>query len=505
MRRRRLAPLLAVAVIAGLTPTLAAGTAGAAPVPADQSGDLGAYARQHPNWQRCGADTPASFECATVRVPLDYRNPTGRAIDVAISRIKAANPAERHGVLLLNPGGPGGPGLGLPWEMDATLPQPVKDRYDRIGFDPRGIGRSTPVRCGLTREEGTLLRPYRTFDSNVAWARTVADKCRARAGDLLPYITTRNTARDMDVIRTVLGERRISYLGVSYGTALGAVYTQLFPSRADRFVLDSAVDPDRMWREMFRIWGSEGEANFRRWAQWTAERSDTYHLGDTPARVTATFRDLVARADREPIVVGTTPLDGARIRDNYRPMFATVAEAAKWVVILKQAAAGEPTPELPGTSVDGPDISGTWSVVCGDVRWPSDPWRYRVESALDTIRYPLYGDHTSGITPCAFWNAPREPLTVVDNRVPTLIVQNEWDSQTPLVAARSMHRALEGSRMITVDGGEGHGVYTYSGNRCADEATTAYLVTGRLPARDVTCQAGPDDRRVASVSPAQPR
>ncbi|MET7298857.1 alpha/beta hydrolase [Embleya sp. NPDC005575] len=423
---------------------------------------------------------------------------------MAISRIKAANPARRHGVLLLNPGGPGGPGLDLPWQMEAQLPQDVKDRYDLIGFDPRGVGRSTPVACDLTPEEQRAFRPDRTFDANVVWARTVADKCRAHSGDLIPYITTRNTARDMDVVRTVLGEHKISYPGVSYGTALGAVYTQMFPTRTDRFVLDSAVDPKRMWRGMIQVWGPEAEPAFQRWAKWTAERSATYHLGETPKEVAETFWNLVYRADRDPIVIGTTPLDGAQIRDEMRPRFFTVADGAKWVAILKRGAAGEPTPELPKPPAGRSDaIAALWSVVCGDATWPHDPWRYRVDSALDAIRYPIYGDYASGITPCAFWNTPREPANVVDNRVPTLIVQNEWDPQTPLVTAQAMHRALKGSRMITVDEGEGHGVYTYTGNRCADQATTDYLVTGRLPTRDVTCQAGPEDRR-ATISDAVP-
>ncbi|WP_235619301.1 alpha/beta hydrolase [Embleya scabrispora] len=501
MRGRRVALLLGAALSAGLTPALAAGAAQAAPLAADAPGRLDAYERQHPTWQRCAADAPAEFECATVQVPLDYRDPGGRRIEVAISRIKAADSHRRRGVLLLNPGGPGGPGLGLPWELDSSFPQSVKDRFDRIGFDPRGVGRSTPVDCGLTADEYNIFRPHRTFDANVAWARGVADKCRAHAGDLIPYVTTRNTARDMDVIRAVLGEKRISYLGLSYGTALGAVYTQMFPTRADRFVLDSSVGPDMMWRGQFRSWAPEAQAEFRRWTRWTAERSATYHLGDTPDEVAAGFRDLIARADRDPIVLGGTPVNGVQIRQTLRPMFATVAEAAKWVVVVKQGAAGEPTPELPQASP--PDPSASLTVVCGDVDWPRDVQRYRADSARDSVRYPVFGDLASGIMPCAFWAGPREPVTVVDNRVPALIVQNEWDPATPLSGARSMHRSLKGSRMITVDEGEGHGVYLFAGNRCADETTTAYLVTGRLPGADVTCRAQADDRRVASPPSAR--
>ncbi|MEW1928102.1 alpha/beta hydrolase [Streptomyces sp. NPDC088360] len=507
MQRRPLVPLLAVSVMAALAPALAAAPATASPsarsTPASAAADaepLRPYARQKPVWGKCGAGTPAALRCATLKVPLDYRDPGGKKIDIAISRLKTSAPGKRHGVLLSNPGGPGGPGLEMPLELERQLPRQVKDRYDLIGFDPRGVGRSTPVQCGLSPEENVLLRPLRTFDKNVALARSVADKCRAKAGDKLPHITTRNTARDMDVLRAALGERKISYYGVSYGTALGAVYTQLFPRRADRFVLDSAIDPKLMWRGMFRIWAPEAERAFQRWTKWTAARDATYRLGDTPAEVGKSFWALVARADRDPIVIDGVPLDGAGVREQVRPNLFTVRDAARQVVRLKEAAGGrakaqdlpEPPPE--------PDVSATVSVVCGDSSWPRDPETYRRDSVRDADRYPLYGDFASGVLPCAFWDRPVEPATEVNNTVPALIVQNEWDSQTPLVTAQALHGQMKGSRMVTVDEGEGHGVY--GTNPCADFAANSYLATGKLPAADVTCRATPGERRVTSSLPA---
>lgn len=138
----------------------------------------------------------------------------------------------------------------------------------------------------------------------------MADKCKARQGDKLSHITTRNTARDMDVIRAVLGEKKISYLGFSYGTYLGAVYTQMFPGRADRFVLDSAVDPDRVWRGMETAKSPDYERAFTRWSKWTAQRAELYHLGDTPDKVRKAFWDLVARANRTPIKADGETLTG---------------------------------------------------------------------------------------------------------------------------------------------------------------------------------------------------
>ncbi|MBJ3805639.1 alpha/beta fold hydrolase [Streptomyces flavofungini] len=483
---------------------------------------LGPYTQQQPDWQRCDARSPAAFQCATLEVPLDYGDPGGRKVEIAISRLRASSAKERRGVLLLNPGGPGGPGLNMPVDVGADLPAKVKRQYDLIGFDPRGVGRSSPVGCGLTADERITDRPYRagTFAKDVRWARTVAAKCRAKGGDTLRHLTTRNTARDMDVIRAVLGEKKISYLGYSYGTYLGAVYTQLFPRRADRFVLDSAADPARYGRGTFQGMAAGTELAFTRWSRWAARRHTTYALGSTPAEVRRTFWHLVARADRKPIDSDEGPLTGDGVRAQ-RATFFRVRAAASWVAGLKTAAEGrEPVPSgTPGQAVPqqtgpqragprqtGPQQTGSqqavpqqavppdnadassWAVLCADTSrtWPRDPGQYRRDAIRDKARYPLYGDFASTIKPCAFWKPGSEPPTKVHNKVRSLIVHNEWDPQTPLASGQAMHRALRGSRMITVAGGEGHGVYPFGS--CADKSATRYLTTGRLPAKDLTCR-----------------
>ncbi|MGW1075241.1 alpha/beta hydrolase [Streptomyces sp. NPDC002537] len=454
------------------------------------------YTQQKLNWQRCDANSPAAFQCATLEVPLDYGDPGGKKIDIAISRLKASSAKERRGVLLLNPGGPGGPGLNLPVDPLMKIPEEVKRQYDLIGFDPRGTGRSSPVSCGLTEDEQSTDNPYKagTFAKDVERARTVAGKCLAKAGDRLPHLTTRNAARDMDVIRAASGEKTISYLGVSYGTYLGAVYLQMFPRRADRFVLDSAIDPTRIYRGMFQDQAKADEQAFTRWAEWTAARHKTYGLGDTPAEVRRTFWDLVAQADRKPVPFEGQTLTGDGIRAQGRTFFH-VRKAAEWIAGLKNAAGGgTPDPSgTPGQAEEGDDnyASSAWSVMCADTRtWSHDPEQYRRDAIRDKARYPLYGDFASTITPCAFWKPGSEPQTTVDNKAPALITQNEWDPLTPLSGGQAMHRALRGSRMLTVAGGEGHGVlYAPGGNSCADKAATAYLTTGGLPAEDLTCRA----------------
>ncbi|WKV70762.1 alpha/beta hydrolase [Streptomyces sp. PCS3-D2] len=514
MRLKRLAPLLAAAgLIATGVPLLTAPQAAAAPA-AD-------HLRQKPAWQRCSPDRPASYECATLKVPLDYRRPDGRTIDIAISRMKSENPAKRHGVLLLNPGGPGGEGLDLPLLMSSAMPQEVRDTYDLIGFDPRGVGASSPITCGLNDAEQPFDRAYRpeTFPSDVAWARTVADKCREKAGAVLPHITTRNTARDMDTIRAVLGEGRISYLGYSYGTYLGAVYSQMYPERTDRFVLDSGVDPQRIWRGMIQVWATEAEPAFARWTRWAAERSEQFGLGDDPKAVSATFWGLVERADREPIDFEGSKVTGDMIR-SARGVFFYPAQATPLVAALKAAsegrapAAGTDTRELKlrllGRTAEEPASDNStavfWAVVCGDTgTWPRYTEQYERDAAKDKTRYPLYGDFASNIKPCAFWDRPVESATPMRKRANVLTVQNEWDSQTPLTSGEGLHRALKGSRMVLAKGGEGHGVYLFDAASCANALVHAYLATGRLPAQDVTCEnpteAGAERRGTAPAKP----
>lgn len=507
MQRRRLVPVLAVSVMATLAPGLAA-TPAAAANPLDQ------YTQQKPTWKRCGSGTPRTIQCATIKVPLDYRKPTGKKTEVAISKMKTSTAAKRRGVLLFNPGGPGGEGLTMPLDMMQVLPKSVRDRYDLIGFDPRGVGRSAAVSCGLSGKDLEWPRPYKaaTFNKDVSWARGVADKCARKVGERLPHFTTRNTARDMDIIRAVLREKKISYLGYSYGTYLGAVYTQMFPSRSDRFVLDSAVDPNLAWRGMIQAWAVGAEPAFKRWTEWAAKRNSTYGLGDTPAKVSKTFWDLVAQADRKPIDYYGELLTGDDIRGG-RHIFFNVEWASDEIAELKAAAAGKqlsrkaPSAErsiAPGAPTPAPNAfapadngdSAFWAVVCNDnsTVWPKDVEQYRKDAISDKARYPLYGDFTSNIKPCAFWGKSVEPVTVVNNKVPALVVQNEWDSQTPLSSGVGLHRALRGSKMITVKNGQGHGVYGFGMNYCVDSMTNTYLNTGKLPAKNYTCNSATGPR-----------
>ncbi|MEV5205170.1 alpha/beta fold hydrolase [Streptomyces sp. NPDC053720] len=203
---------------------------------------LARFYDQRIDWHTCALgpdDEPgqaldaAGADCADITVPLDYTDPGGRTITVAVSRLKATDTDHRVGPLLLNDGGPAGPGLHMPLTKSQVMGE-VADRYDLIGMDPRFVGRSTPLDCGwdlgsaFLRSAGADPAAYR---EEVAVARELAGRCERAHGDVLPYVTTRNTARDMDVIRAALGADTLSYLGYSYGSYLGEVYSQLFPGR----------------------------------------------------------------------------------------------------------------------------------------------------------------------------------------------------------------------------------------------------------------------------------
>ncbi|MEV6638790.1 alpha/beta hydrolase [Amycolatopsis sp. NPDC051371] len=450
-----------------------------------------------PTWGPCpaGAFPTPDLECTTLKVPLDYRDPDGRKIDVAVSRLPSKNPEKRRGVLLTNPGGPGGEGLNYPQLLKLVkLPQSVLDEYDIIGFDPRGVGHSTPVTCDLTPAQmavGNL--PYAKGPADVvkqaALAKTEAEQCaNAETGSMLPYVTTANTARDMDRIRQALGESTVSYLGASYGTYLGAVYTTMFPERSGRFVLDSNLGPGGYDIDAMRGFGRGMEDRFPDFAKFAAAHPE-YGLGSTPARVTAKFHELAARLDRNPV----EGLTGSHFRGlTFEGLYVTdlTSLAEDWQA-LDQGRAPK-APELPAESSVENLFAARFTVLCGDTAWPRSVASYQLDVAVDRIRYPLLGAASANIAACAFWpSAPVEPKVRITDRGPAnvLMVQNERDPGTPLVNARKLRAAFgERARMVTIDQG-GHGAYLFTPNQCGNTAVTEFLVTGSRPAHDLSCAA----------------
>ncbi|MFJ3022966.1 alpha/beta hydrolase [Streptomyces tendae] len=484
MRRSLSLALAAVALAATALPT---SSAAAATTPPDTL-----------RWGPCpeGADAPG-LECSTLRVPLDYREPDGRRIGIAVSRLASEKPAQRRGVLLTNPGGPGGSGLLYPAVLAASgLPQEVLDSYDVIGFDPRGVGRSTPVTCDLTQEQqwrGNFPRYAHTAADvrrEAGPARRIAEQCNSsRTAWMLPHTTTANTARDMDRIRTALGEPKLSYLGASYGSYLGAVYTTLFPRRGDRIALDSNLGPGGYDITAMRLFARGLEDRFPDFAAFAVAHPE-YGLGSTPKQVAATFFELAERLDAKP----RQGVDGTAFRGHtFDSLYAD--GSMPWLAEFWHAVDTGGQLPLPEPPADLENLMASrFAVVCQDTRWPGTVREYQRNVAVDRDRYPMLGGSTAGINPCAFWPRERtEPPVRITDRGPSnvLMLQNERDPGTPLVGARELRRAFGGrATLVTADQG-GHGVYPYGRNTCANDAATRFLTTGERPARDLACGAQP--------------
>lgn len=500
--------------LAGLLTAAVPATA-APPQPAGGQPDL---PRQRLAWGPCPAAqtelNEAGAQCAHLAVPLDHADPGGRKIRIALSRIKAANPQKRRGILLSNPGGPGGTGLAHTLALRPAL-EDVADRYDLIGFDPRFLGDSSPLRCGPgepPKPPGPVTSPRADFETSVESARDTARRCHEHGDNaaLLPHASTRNVARDMDAVRAALGERRLSYYGVSYGADLGAVYTQMFPRRADRVVIDSSTDPAATQYELFQQAGAPLEEGLDEWARWAARHHDRYRLGRTAGQVRATVQHVFDGAERRPVRVGEDRLNAPVLRLLLRLLVQhqeSDPDLAAVVRDLADAADGtavEPGPVLAGLLqlLKSPDLQdsmvGGALFMCGDGGWPAggwpkDPETYWRNSVRSRVTQPVFGPVVNGmIAPCAFWKSPpREPGTAVRNDVPVLMLQARRDNNVPYAGALALHRRLTASRLVTADI-RAHGVYgrAVDGNRpvpCADDAVNDYLRGGTLPGRDITC------------------
>ncbi|HKT03882.1 MAG TPA: alpha/beta fold hydrolase [Rugosimonospora sp.] len=505
--------LLARAVSLGLLVAVLAPTSAAYAVPPRDTGAAGL------TWADCppapsGLTRDPRERCASLPVPLDYRHPDGRKINVEVSRIPTAKPGLRRGILLFNPGGPGGSGIDFPDGLLPLMPAAVTDRYDLIGFDPRGIGYSTPVTCGIPATTPVeLVLPYPAPDGsiarNVAYARQTAHDCAQLSGDLLPYITTANTARDMDRIRAALGEPKLSYLGYSYGTYLGTVYTTLFPQRSDRILLDSAVDPNLVWYQMWRTWDQAIAIRLPDFTAWAAARDATYHLGATQAAVTRTYYQLTGRFDQNPVTLPNgTVITGNLVRELTRSyLYNDVALPTLAQIWQSLAALPAPTPTLPpavaaalrrisgapGAAATVPADNQTaalYAVVCDDAAWPRSISTYARNVAAGRRLFPATAGMPDNIWPCAFWPShPIEPPVRVTGDGPrnVLILQNLRDPATAWISGFGLRQALgRRAAFVSVDQG-GHGVYLITAAPCAADIATTFLTTGALPDHDQLC------------------
>jgi pimeloyl-ACP methyl ester carboxylesterase len=455
---------------------------------------------QEPAWTPSEADP--RLEYASIVVPLDYADPAGRHISIAISRLKAAG-GRRRGILVVLNGGPGGIGVGalgrkLPLRFAGT---PVHQAYDIIGFDPRGTGDSTPLFCEITKTKSPFdsRPPDSEFPAITADVRERDSGCQRAADGMRRHVSTRNTARDIDMIRGVLGEERLSFAGYAYGTYAAAVYGSMFPQRLDRTVLDSAVNPAWLWRQQFMSQAVAFRENIDLWAEWTSRQPTRFGLGHGAAEVMAAVEEVAAKLAASPVGSLTRTLfDGAMGPGaTYRPLWpalagivralrqrtaeADTAEAAEAASALAAVAAGGFTPP------SGTLRPGVIDAVTCEAGWPADLETYYADMRTFRDRYPYgFGVMRAGPFDCTFGTfAHPEGLTLIGRACypPGLVIQAEGDSVTPYQGGRAIAELL-GHRMVTVEDEGFHELYAVRGNRAVDDIVDAYLADGILPDQD---------------------
>ncbi|KAA6215403.1 alpha/beta hydrolase [Streptomyces albofaciens JCM 4342] len=485
--------------VAALLPaaTGPAAAAGGARVPAR-------YTEQRLSWHAC--DGKPSLECATMTVPRDWHHPAdGPDLGVSVSRHRAADPAARRGVLMMAAGGPGGQGLLRPADFAEGSPA-VAAAYDIVSFNQRGLPLSTPLTCQTRTEFDAFFgddardRSPAAVRGVVRRSRQLARACQERSGGLAPYITTDQTVRDMDLFRTLLGARRIAYYGPSYATMIGAYYATEFPHRVDRLVLDSPVGFAGTWQAF-----EEGQPlSFQRrfeqdFLPWLAARDTSYHYGRTAAEAKEKWeaRRRVLRAHPADLGNGrrVTPnvLDNGAVNAMYNARrFAPLATA---LAALDHWDTATPAERGTARKVFGDYLSPAFlaefaAVTCNDTPWSRDMDGWVRRTADYTRTYPLAGARALAFTAtCAAWPASHAPRVHVTGKglPPTLMLASRRDPAAHYEGALGAHRALRGSRLVTVGGGD-HGQYR-NGNPCVDSLVDRYLLTGAAPARDTTCPA----------------
>jgi pimeloyl-ACP methyl ester carboxylesterase len=462
------------------------------------------------DWRDCPADwgLEKPIQCGYVTVPLDYAKPYGKQIKLAVDRIgNTGTKGERQGALIYNPGGPGGSGLRFPRRVTTKAPvwANTAKAYDFVGFDPRGVGKSAPISCADPQEfvKAPKMDPVPDSEADKLaqrkLAREYAEGCYERSGEMLPHMTTPNTARDLDVIRAALGEKKLNFLGVSYGTYLGAVYGTLFPGHVRRMVVDSVVNPSRekIWYEANLDQDIAFEGRWKDWQDWVAANDAVFHLGDTRAEVQAKWLELRAAAKKSPIggVVGPAELlsffTGAPYYDSSWIPVATVF--SKYVAGDTQALVDAAAPDLSDTAGNIASENGNavyTAVECTDAKWPTSWKKWDRDNTKLHQNYPFLTWSNAWMNlPCATWPVKQQtPVNVKTGKgLPgVLIVQSERDAATPYEGAVELHQRFKGSRLITEKNAGSHGV-TSLVNPCINERVDTYLLSGKLDAADVTC------------------
>ncbi|MFF0225351.1 alpha/beta hydrolase [Streptomyces sp. NPDC004629] len=522
MRTRAAVLCAAAAVVAGSLTAVPAGAsprhtvtgaqaapAGAAAAAAAAAATASAASVGKLTWKKCGTTDYPALQCASLKVPLDHAHPHGKQITLALSRIPHTAQTSQ-GPLLVNPGGPGGSGLTLAGFVASALPKKVAAQYDVIGFDPRGVGRSSPA---LNCRPGHFdaVRPDSVpstsaiEQANLARARAFAADCGKKYADVLPHIDTVSAARDLDVIRQALGAQRVNYLGYSYGTYLGAVYAKLYPQRVRRLVLDSIVDPTGVWYENNLNQDHAFDDRHRALMAWIARHDSAYRLGTDPEAVEAKWYAMRAALAARP---AGGRVGAAELEDTFMPggyfdgYWPHLAEAfAAYVNDKKTGPLVEAYDDFGAVDGSGDNGFSVYSAVqCRDASWPRDWNRWHRDTWAVYEKSPFMAWNNAWYNAsCAFWpTGTLRPVNIANGELPSaLLFQATDDAATPYAGGVTVHRLLAGSSLVVEQGGGNHGI-TLSGNACLDEHLARYLTDGTVPrgdgAADAVCERTPDPK-----------
>lgn len=501
---------LAAGLLTALAPSTATGAGSAAAEPDRPAVAVRPAFKARPiDWGRCreGYLRDAGARCGMLTVPLDHAAPDGPTIRLAVSRVRHRGSTD-NGVMLTNPGGPGGSGLYLA-TYGALVPDRVGRSYDWVGMDPRGVGASRPALSCDKRIVTLGTRPdydprrQAILDEWIGISEGYAADCgTSAAARLLPHLRTTDTVADFEVLRKALGAEQVSFYGQSYGTYIAQVYATLHPERIDKLVLDGVVDPRGIWYADQLGQQVGFEKSLRKFRQWVARRHATYGLGRTAAAVERTYYRLLRRLARRPVDgVASPDLADLTLGAGYTVgLWPDTAEMLSELATRGTARIARRTYRSWYPTVEGGDngYATYLATICTDAQWPTDLDALFADAARLDRRYPFFTwPNTWFNQPCRTWPAPAgTPVEIATSDRDALLVGETLDGATPIAGARELRRRFTGAVLVEGVGGTTH-AGSLSGVACVDDRIAAYLADGSLPRRrdgsgaDVRCRPVP--------------
>jgi pimeloyl-ACP methyl ester carboxylesterase len=462
--------------------------------------DLQSFYDQRPTWRAC----EDGFECARVEVPLDYVKPSGERIQISMIRLPATG--KRIGSLFINPGGPGGSGIQYTRSARTLFTDKIRSRFDIVGFDPRGVGESTPVRCMTNAQLDAFVSldaspdtpdELRVLEKD---SKAFADACEAKSARLLPHVGTADAARDMDVLRGIVGDSGLTYLGKSYGTYLGAVYADLFPKQVRALVLDGAVDPAVPSLKANDVQAQGFEVALKAFIEDSLRHGSPFSSRTVDGAM-AEVGDLMKKADQRPLRNDLG--DGRQINEAWTVLgiITPLYDHAAWPVLrqaLGEAFKGNGTALLRMADLlvdrknDGSYSNQTESnmaVNCVDHVYPKDPGDYQKAADASAKDAPHFGEFVMwGSLPCAYWpvrSMVEDKPIKAEGAPPIVVVGTLRDPATPYEWAKGLASELSSGVLLGFDG-DGHTGYR-SGSSCVDTAVDDYLISLRVPKDGTVC------------------